>query len=37
MSGVSRHLRIVAFAAAIAVLASAKLLHAQTAEVPAPK
>src|SRR5580692_2130018 len=37
MSGVSRPLRIVAFAAAIAVLASAKLLHAQTAEVPAPK
>jgi L-ascorbate metabolism protein UlaG (beta-lactamase superfamily) len=37
MSGGSRHLRIVAFAAAIAVLASAELLRAQTAEVPAPK
>jgi len=37
MGGVSRLLNIIALATAIAGLASAELLHAQTAEVPAPK
>jgi L-ascorbate metabolism protein UlaG (beta-lactamase superfamily) len=37
MGGVSRLLHIIALATAIAGLASAELLHAQTAEVPAPK
>jgi hypothetical protein len=37
MGSVSRLLNIIALATAIAGLASAELLHAQTAEVPAPK
>jgi L-ascorbate metabolism protein UlaG (beta-lactamase superfamily) len=37
MGGVSRLLNIIALATAIAGLASAELLQAQTAEVPAPK
>jgi hypothetical protein len=37
MSGVSRLLNITALATVIAVLASAELLHAQTAEMPAPR